>query len=156
MTLLAIALVAMVVNVWQGMVLLAMHHASASLRYLSITVAVNIALNVVLIPLVGPVGAAWGTLISALLMVALSTAALARRGAPLSAARIVRIAVAAGASAAMLGAARAAGVHWLLACAAAALTYAVGLVGTRVVRTDDIRSILRPHPAVADLQRSIP
>lgn len=151
MVLLALALVAMSVNVWQGMVLLAIHRAGATLRYLGVGVAAKITLDTVLIPFLGPVGAAWGTLVSALLLVTMSTWAVARCGATLSTTQLVRIAIAAGASAVVLLGTRVGGVQWILASAASMLTYAVALVGARVVRAEDLRSLLRSSAPVTDL-----
>jgi O-antigen/teichoic acid export membrane protein len=156
MALLGLALVAMTVNVWQGTVLVAARHARANLVYLSAAVGLNIALDLVLVPRHGPVGAAWGTLLSATFLVAASTRAVTRHlHIGLRAEDLTRLAAAVAVAAGVLVAVRAAGGHWVVAAAAAGIAYipALGVFG--VVRHADLAAVLRSRAPLDDGARDL-
>ena len=86
------ALVLMTLNGWQGFTLLAAGCQRVNLVYLSGAVVANVLLDLVLVPALGPVGAAWGTLVSAGLLVVASTWAVSRlAGATVSAKGVARV-----------------------------------------------------------------
>lgn len=90
---LAFALVLMVVNVWQGFVLVAAGGQRLTLAYVSAAIALNVAVDVPAIAWLGPVGAAYGTLVTAAFLVTCSTLSVARAaGARLRAGRLLRMA----------------------------------------------------------------
>jgi O-antigen/teichoic acid export membrane protein len=144
MALLAVALVFMTVNVWQGMVLLAADRQKANLAYLSAAVAFNFLLDLVLVPAFGATGAAWGTLVSAVFLTAWSTSAVARLAhARLTLHALARVAVANVFLASLLVGLLIVGVHWALSAVLVAAVYPLLLAGCRVFRLEDARSISR-------------
>lgn len=76
---LAWALVPLVLQSWQSFVLLAAGHQRAMLPILGLGVLVNVAVDLVLLRWFGLVGAAYGTLLTSLALLAATTAAVARR-----------------------------------------------------------------------------
>jgi O-antigen/teichoic acid export membrane protein len=148
MVLLAFALVLMALNVWQGLVLLAADRQAANLAYLTSAVVLNVVIDVVLVPRLGPSGAAWGTLASATFLAICSTVAVARlAGATLAVADVARILAANAVLAAAIGALRAVGVHWVLAALAGAVLYGPVLALCRVFHLSELRAMLRPEAA---------
>jgi O-antigen/teichoic acid export membrane protein len=144
LVLLACALVLMALNVWQGLALLAAGRQAANLGYLAAAVALNVALDVVLVPWLGPVGAAWGTLVSAAFLVACSTIAAARlAGVTVSTRGVVRVLAANAMSAAVLVALRGAGLPWAAAAAGGALAYVPALARCGVFGRADLRALRR-------------
>lgn len=91
---LAFALIFMVVNVWQGFVLVAAGRQQATLVYVSVAIVLNVIVDVFLVHRYGPQGAAVGTLLTSLFLVACSTIAVSRlTGSRLDLVRFARIAV---------------------------------------------------------------
>jgi O-antigen/teichoic acid export membrane protein len=141
-TILALALVLLVVNAWQGFVLLAAGQQQIELGYLLIGVGVNVVADVILIRSFGFVGAAWGTLLSASVLVGLSNAAVRRcvrvRLAPK---RLAHTALCAATGAAAGVGLRRIDVPWPVAVALGSGVYAAGLVRGGLLRL----SIPRPQ-----------
>jgi O-antigen/teichoic acid export membrane protein len=154
LAILAIALVFMTINVWQGLVLLAAGRQRANLAYLSLAVAVNVVLDVVLVQRFGPAGAALGTLGSAAFLVACSTFAVARlAGATPAPDAILRVLAAGAALALTLGLLRGVGVNWLLAALVGGLAYLPVLAVLGVFGRDELAALRRnpSRPVVADV-----
>jgi O-antigen/teichoic acid export membrane protein len=144
MMLLAVALVLMAVNVWQGLVLLAADRQGANLVYLSAAVVLNVVLDIFFVPWLGPSGAALGTLVSATFLVVCSTAAVARlAGATLAVSSVLRVVAANAVVAVAIGGLRLLGLHWVLSAVIGGLVYvpALGLCG--VFDRAELRAVLR-------------
>jgi len=150
MALLAIALIFMAVNVWQGLVLLAANRQTANLVYLSVAVALNVLIDIVLVPWLGPSGAAWGTLVSATFLAICSTYAVARlAGATLAPTGLMRVLAANALLGGVLVGLRAAGVHWVLTALVGAAVYLPVLALCKVFDRTELRAILRSDAAPA-------
>ena len=133
---LSVALVAMTVNAWQSLVLLAGGHQRVVLRYNLVALGVAVVLCGVLVHGVGPVGAAVSVLATGVFVLGASTRAVrARMGATLDGRRVGSVGLAALAAAAVAGALTVAGVPWLVVVVAAALPYAAVLGRFRFHRT---------------------
>lgn len=151
MMVLAWALVLMTLNGWQGFTLLAAGQQRVNLVYLSGAVAANVALDVFLVPALGPIGAAWGTLISAGLLVGASTWAVRRfTEATVAPSGIARVLAANAVTALVVAGALAVGAAWWAAAAFALAVYPVSLVLTRVIGAKEIEA-LRPPAREIDL-----
>ncbi len=150
MMLLAVALVFMAVNVWQGLVLLAANRQGANLVYLSLAVVLNVALDVFFIPWLGPSGAAWGTLLSAGFLAVSSTVAVARLAdATLAASNLLRVLSANAILGLTVGGLRLLGVNWVLAPMVGGVLYVPALALCGVFDRTELRAILRRDEAVA-------
>ncbi len=89
---LAIALVMIVANVWQGFALVAAGNQRATLFAVGPAIAINIAIDVPLVIRYGPLGAALGTLATAAFLVTCSSRAVTRiTGCRLDQARLLRL-----------------------------------------------------------------
>jgi O-antigen/teichoic acid export membrane protein len=150
MAVLGVALVFLALNAWQGLVLLAADRQRINVVYLSIAVVLNVGLDLALIPWVGPIGAAIGTLISGIALVGMSTFAVHRfAGATLGVAGIARVCAAGALLALTILGLRGLGVHWAIATVLGALSYPVWLAACGVFRVRDVRALLRPAGAPA-------
>lgn len=158
LALLALALVGMTLNVWQGMVLLAAHHAGANLRCLVAALGVDVALSVVLIPELGPAGAAWAGLVSTGVLVLMSTREVARRtAARLDPGRIVRLVLAAAALPAAMASTWLAGGHPVLGALVGLVLYAALAVRADLVPVDQLRAAAsRPASPRWTEERAVP
>jgi O-antigen/teichoic acid export membrane protein len=107
----------------------------------AVAAAVNVALNLVLIPAHGAVGAAWATLLAWGVRIAVTFAPRDTRPAAVGAVRSILPATAAGALAALLVAWT--GVHGVAAGVLGALVYAGALLPLRGLRADELQEILR-------------
>ena len=144
MMLLAVALVFMALNVWQGLVLLAADRQGANFLYLSAAVVLNVMLDIVFVPRLGPAGAAWGTLISAVFLVVCSTLAVARlAGSAPAPVGIMRVVAANALLASAIGGTRLLGVQWAPAAVIGGLLYLPALAWCGVVGRAELRAVLR-------------
>lgn len=144
LALLAVALVGMTVNVWQGMVLLAANRAGANLRCLVTALAVNVTLGLALVPAGGPAGAAWATLLSTLVLVVSSTRAVSRlAGADLALRRLAGLAVGAGALLAAMGVTSWVGGHPALGALLGLVLYGVVVLRAGLVPVAALRAARR-------------
>jgi O-antigen/teichoic acid export membrane protein len=154
LALLACALVFITINAWQGTALLAVGEQSRNLRYVAVAIVSNIAVDLVLIPRFGIVGAAWGTLATAIGLAVASTFGVRRyAGAtpdPASSARLVLVAVGAGIGA---GAMRSAGADLGLAVCGGFAMWVAGVFFCARPSVDRARRAMRdPEPAVGGLR----
>jgi O-antigen/teichoic acid export membrane protein len=148
MSLLAISLVLMSLNVWQGLVLLAADRQYINFLYLVTAVVLNILLDIFFIPQFGPSGAAWGTLNSATFLFACSTIAVVRfADGRLSLSRLARIAVVGLVVVFILTGLRAIGVNWIIAAGVAAVTYPLWLASAGIFSWSDVRDLMRREQA---------
>ncbi|MFP5256677.1 MAG: oligosaccharide flippase family protein [Acidimicrobiia bacterium] len=144
LSLLSLALVGMTVNVWQGMVLLAANHARANLRCLVAALATNVALGSILIPRLGPAGAAWAVLASTVVLVGRSTRAVTTfTAARLDGRRISRLGTAAATMLTAMAAARLAGGHPALPVLLGALVYGALILRSGLLPVEDLRAAVR-------------
>lgn len=144
MLLLALALVPMTVNAWQGFALVAAGRAATVVRYLAVALAMQITLDLVLVPRLSAVGAAWAALASSVLLLSMSTRTVAR--AESARPRVSRLARLGGANASfalLLGVPILLDAQWVAALAVAVLAYPAMLLAFKVTSVADVRSALR-------------
>lgn len=152
MIVLAASLALITVNAWQGLALLSGGWQKVNLVYLLVAVVVNVLVDIPLITWLGPIGAAWGTLISATVLVLCSSWAVRRYlGERLDPVGLGRVLAANGLLAAVLGALLVIGVPWVLAAALAGLTYPIWLVLCGVVRPADLQALRNRGDALDEL-----
>lgn len=141
LAILAVALIGMTVNVWQGMALLAAHRAGANLACLMTALVVNIALGGALIPWLGPAGAAWATMLSTAVLVVLSTRAVASSaGAVLVPHRLALIAVAGGSLVVTMSVVSLIGGNGVVAVAIGGAAYVLVVVRSGLVGLEGLRA----------------
>lgn len=153
---LAVALVLMAINAWQGFVLLAAGRQVGAYLYLGAGLTAQFGLDLVLIPRMGPLGAAWACLGSAALLLILSTLVLSRLAdVRLDFERLARVLVANALLAACLGTFLGLGGPWMPAVAGAAAMYPVLLGVCRVAVFQEVRSMLhrRSAPFATEMAR---
>ena len=127
---LSAALVLMAVNAWQSLVLLSGGHQRTVLRYNVVALGVSIVLCVVLVHLVGMIGAAVSAFLTGVVVLGASTRAVGRRmHATLDGRRLGQVAVASLATGAFVAALSAVRMPWPLIVVAATVPYAVMLGG---------------------------
>ncbi|MBM9469150.1 oligosaccharide flippase family protein [Nakamurella leprariae] len=132
MTVLGIALVLMVVNAWQSLVLLAGGFQRITLRYNAIALVLTIVSCVALVAGVGMIGAALAALITAVYVLTASTLAIRRHMAlTLDARRLAGVALAAAVGGLALLVARLLHLPWPVVVLAAVVGHLAALVATR-------------------------
>jgi O-antigen/teichoic acid export membrane protein len=138
--LLAIAVVLMIFNAWQGFVLLAAGRQRVTLAYNSVGLVINVILNVILISTAGFIGAAVAALLTSIFITVASGLAGARLvGATLDRVRLPRVALANVLLAVQAWLLGLAGLEWSLVLPLAAVTYPAYLLALRVVTVDELR-----------------
>lgn len=136
LVLLSIAMVPLVVTVWQSLALLLGGHQRATLWYSLAALAVSAALSVPLVALFGMAGAGVAAIGTALFVMAASTVALRRlMGVRLETAPLARIGVAAALTTGVLGALSLTALPWPLLAAAGVLAYGAAARGTGAHRS---------------------
>lgn len=145
------ALVLMVVNAWQAFCLLAGGRQRIALAYDAAALVVNLALNLILVPRLGYMGAAVAAGATAVFVTACAGTAVRRLlGVSLDTGRVARLLVAGFGFAGVLWLLVAAGIAWWAAPIIAATSYPLWLLGLRLTSLGEvIRLLPRPAPAVA-------
>jgi len=140
------ALVFIAINGWQSFTLLASGHQRVNLAYLSGAVVANVTLDVFLVPWLGPIGAAWGTLVSAALLVAASTWAVTRYArATLAPVGLARVVGANSVAALLIAGGLSVGLAWWTPVALAYVAYPVWLLLTGVLGERERSALWSPH-----------
>lgn len=148
MRILAIALVCMVVSAWQSFALLAAGRQRITVMYDAVALALNIGLNLLLIPSLGHIGAALSALATSVFVVGCSTFVVRRLVKPEGTQpRLARIAIAGAALFVLVGAMSAA-LPWWLVLGLSPLPYAAILLLARVTTLDELRAFF-PAPEAA-------
>lgn len=141
---LAWALPLLVISVWNGFLLLALDRQIITFRYQAVALAAGLAAHAVLIPTLGLVGAALGTLATALVVSTLSTAAVVATGASQGLwLRLGRIMVANALLIAVYTSLHHAGLSWWVAAVVAGSLYPIWLLVLRVVSVASLRGLTR-------------
>jgi O-antigen/teichoic acid export membrane protein len=149
LTLLAVSLVFIMHNGWQGFSLLAAGFQRVTLAYDLGGLAVNVGLNLVLIPRYGFLGAAWAALGTSLFIAICSSVAAARLlGVGFGSSRLVGVVAANLGFASALWALLQSGSPWPVATLVAGLLYPLLLVAFRVARVAEIQSLFPSHPSL--------
>jgi O-antigen/teichoic acid export membrane protein len=117
--------------------------------YDAAALAVNIPLNLLLIPQLGYLGPAWAGVATSALAAICAMAAASRVGAYFHNAPLVGVGLSVAGFAAALGLALAAGVPSLLALPSAMLAYGIILVMSRVVDRDEVRGLFARRSSLA-------
>jgi O-antigen/teichoic acid export membrane protein len=139
--LLGIAFGLMLVTAWHSFVLLAARRQRLTLAYDAGALAVNVVLNLILIPRLGYLGTAWAAVGTSAVASACAAIAASRVGARIDHAPLTRIALASAAFGTALWALLISGVAPLLAGLAAGLAYVLGLLVLRVIAWDEYRTL---------------
>lgn len=152
MIVLSFALAAMVFNAWHSYVMLAVGRQRTMLRFLVIATVANIAIDIPLVIRFDAIGAAWGTLLTSLLLSALALGAVRETSGALTARSVVRLGLPLAALGAVVALFHALGIAWWSIPPAAAPVYVAGLVATGVLRPAELRaSFAGPLRADIDL-----
>ncbi|HZT05503.1 MAG TPA: flippase [Chloroflexota bacterium] len=126
---------------WHGFTLLAAGRQRDTVVYDGAALVANVGLNLVLVPRMGFMGAAWAALGTSALAVVWSTVMARRIGVSIAAGELVRACVAAGAFGAALGVSQAAGLPALVAAGAALAAYVLAVLALRIVRWREIAEL---------------
>jgi len=144
---LSVALVFMTFNAWQGFVLLAGGRQRVTLAYDAVALVLNVVLNLLLIRVIGFVGAAFAALLTGAFIGIVGTVAVSRLlSSTLDIARIRSVLLANALLAVSLAGLLLSGMHWLGAIALASLAYPVWLFLFSVVTTADLRLLRSDAP----------
>jgi len=146
---LSIALALLVLNAWHGFVLLAARRQQLTLAYDAAALVANLVLNLVLIPRLGYLGAAWAALGASVFAASCAIFAVARVGAQFQRTPLVRVGLALVTFTAALWAGLAGGLPVIAAVGVASLTYAFALQSLRIVDVKSVRALLPGPRAVA-------
>jgi O-antigen/teichoic acid export membrane protein len=138
---LGVALFLLVLNVWHAFVLLAAQRQRLILAYDAAALAANVGLNLLLIPQLGYLGAAWAALGASSVTAVCAIAAATRVGARFDHAPLARIALAGIAFAAAVWIGRAGGVSDLASLLVASLAYGGVVLATRAVDWRAVRAL---------------
>ena len=140
------ALILIATNGWQSFTLLAAGRQRVNLAYLSGAVVANVVLDVFLVPWLGPIGAAWGTLLSAALLVVASTFAVRKlASATLAPVGLARVVGANAAPALLIGGGLTVGLAWWASAVLAYATYPLWLLLSGVVDERERRAVWPRH-----------
>ncbi len=155
MIVLSFALGAMVFNAWHSYVMLAVGRQRSMLRFLVIATVTNIAIDVPLVMRFDAIGAAWGTLITSLLLSALAVGAVRETSGALTTRSVVRLGLPLAALGAVVALFHALDLPWWTVVPAGAPVYVAGLVATGVLRPAELRASFA-GPLRADVDLVIP
>jgi O-antigen/teichoic acid export membrane protein len=145
---LGLALVFMMVNIWQGFTLLSAGRQRVTLGYDTAGLVLNLGINVVLIAWLGYVGPAIAALVTSVFIVCCATIAVKRvLGVNIGIGPMRGVVLASAALGVGLGLLLQLGTPWPLAAVIASLSYPCWLLVFRVTTWAEIRSIIAARPA---------
>jgi O-antigen/teichoic acid export membrane protein len=146
---LSAALALLVLNAWHGFVLLAARRQQLTMGYDAAALMTNVVLNLVLIPRLGYLGAAWGALGAASIAAVCAIFAVARVGAHFEQTPLARVGGALLIFTAALWGLLTAGLPVITALGVASLTYGLALQILQIVDVKSLRGLLPGGPTVA-------